>query len=104
MYASETYQKPDYPKLGDSRNEFTGRNEFNSPERRTESGVDRNLQHKRQASTLHGNYGYAKNHGMMEQSPAKDGVYGQVPDLPPRVDRAIKPMGLMTTPSKIPNG
>lgn len=37
----------------------------------------------------------------MPNSPSvKEGIYGQVPDLPPRVDRAAKPMGILTTPSK----
>ncbi|XP_018564765.1 tight junction protein ZO-1 isoform X2 [Anoplophora glabripennis] len=103
IYSSETYQKPEYPKMTDARNEFGSRNDFNSPERRTDFSGERNMQHKRQASTLHGVYGHSKGHNM-EQSPSKDAVYGQVPDLPPRVDRAIKPMGLLMTPSKIPNG
>lgn len=101
IYSSDSYPKQDYSKLTDSRNDLAPRSDFNSPERRADS-AERNLQHKRQMSTLHGNYNYSK--GMMDQSPAKEGVYGQVPDLPPRVDRAIKPMGLLTTPGKIPNG
>lgn len=101
IYSCDSYPKQDYSKLTDARNDFGSRSDFNSPDRRTDSG-DRNMQHKRQVSTLHGNYNYGKT--MLEQSPAKDGVYGQVPDLPPRVDRAIKPMGLLTTPGKIPNG
>ena len=67
-----------------------------------------NNQHKRQASTVHhGSYNHPKGHSISEQSPRrspKEGVYGQVPDLPPRIDRAIKPIGLITTPNKIPNG
>lgn len=100
IYSSDPYPKQDYSKLNDARNDFGSRTDFNSPDRRTDSG-DRNMQHKRQVSTLHGNYNYGKG---MEQGPAKDGVYGQVPDLPPRIDRAVKPMGLLTTPGKIPNG
>lgn len=73
------------------------RNEFN--------GDKPMQQHKRQVSTLHGGYNHSKGHSLVEQSPAKEGVYGQVPDLPPRVDRAAKPMGLLTTtPNKVPNG
>ncbi|KAJ8915042.1 hypothetical protein NQ315_016017 [Exocentrus adspersus] len=102
IYSSDSYQKPDYPKMNDPRNEFGSRNDFNSPDRRPDFNAERNMQHKRQASTLHGIYGHSKGHSM-EQSPSKDAVYGQVPDLPPRVDRAIKPMGLLT-PNKIPNG
>ncbi|KAJ8928951.1 hypothetical protein NQ314_018413, partial [Rhamnusium bicolor] len=93
-----------YQKMNDARNEFGSRNDFNSPDRRTDFNSDRNLQHKRQASTLHNAYNHNKGHSISEQSPAKEGVYGQVPDLPPRVDRAVKPMGLLTTPNKIPNG
>ncbi|XP_064213330.1 tight junction protein ZO-1 isoform X3 [Tribolium castaneum] len=66
-----------------------------------------NVQHKRQVSSLHHGYNHPKSHSINEQSPRrspKEGVYGQVPDLPPRIDRAIKPISLLTTPSKIPNG
>lgn len=55
-------------------------------------------QHKRQSSSLHGHF---KGLGI----PEKEGIYGQTaPDLPPRIDRAVKPMGLLTTAHKIPNG
>ncbi|KAJ8981906.1 hypothetical protein NQ317_007298 [Molorchus minor] len=99
IYSGDTYQKPDYPKINDF-----GSRDFNSPDRRTDFNGDRNMQHKRQASTLHGGYSHSKGHSLTEQSPAKEGIYGQVPDLPPRIDRAVKPMGLLTTPNKIPNG
>ncbi|XP_030745371.1 tight junction protein ZO-1 isoform X2 [Sitophilus oryzae] len=59
--------------------------------------------HKRQASSLHGPYNHTKSHDQ-SMSPAKEGLYGTAPDLPPRVDRAAKPMGIVTTPGKIPNG
>ncbi|XP_074027652.1 zonula occludens-like protein polychaetoid isoform X3 [Leptinotarsa decemlineata] len=99
IYSSEPYQK------ADPRHEFNSRNEFNSPDRRPEfNSTEKNMQHKRQTSTVHGVYGHVKGQGGVEQSPAKDGIYGQVPDLPPRIDRAAKPMGLLTTPNKIPNG
>ncbi|KAG5898442.1 hypothetical protein JTB14_036524 [Gonioctena quinquepunctata] len=105
IYSAEPYQKADYPKIGDARHDFNARNEYNSPERRNEfNGGDKNMQHKRQTSTLHGGYNTGKGNGGVEQSPSKDGIYGQVPDLPPRIDRAAKPMGLVTTPNKIPNG
>lgn len=51
-----------------------------------------------------GPYSHSKGHSLSEQSPAKEAVYGTAPDLPPRVDRAAKPMGLLTTTNKIPNG
>lgn len=54
-------------------------------------------------SSLHGSYNHSKGHSMSEQTP-KEGVYGQVPDLPPRIDRAVKPIGIVTSPNKIPNG
>lgn len=56
---------------------------------------------------MHGPYNHSKAHSLnSEQSipnspTTKEGIYGQAPDLPPRVDRAAKPMGLLTTPSKI---
>ncbi|XP_050513704.1 tight junction protein ZO-2 isoform X2 [Diabrotica virgifera virgifera] len=100
MYTSESYQKPDYPKIPDPRHDL-----YAAPERKSDYNGDKSMQHKRQASTLHGVYNHSKGHSIAEQSPAKDGVYGQVPDLPPRVDRAAKPgMGLLTTSNKIPNG
>lgn len=60
----------------------------------------------RQPSSLHGPYNHSKAHSLgadqsIPNSPAKDGIYGQAPDLPPRVDRAVKPMGLLTTPGII---
>lgn len=63
----------------------------------------KNMSHKRQASSLHGHFNHAKGHSLSEQMP-KEGLYGTAPDLPPRVDRAVKPLGLLTTPNKIPNG
>lgn len=61
------------------------------------------FQHKRQASTLHGHF--SKGLGIPEVT-QKEALYGQAPDLPPRVDRAVKPLGLLTTTTsnKIPNG
>lgn len=35
-----------------------------------------------------------------EQTSSREGLYGTAPDLPPRVDRAVKPLGLLTTPTK----
>lgn len=97
IYAGDNYQKAsDYIK----NNEFgpVGR-EFNSPDRRNEFNNNNNDgRHKRQSSSLHGNY------NKHDLNVTKEGVYGQVPDLPPRVDRAIKPMGLLTTPNKMANG
>nr|CAI5852690.1 unnamed protein product [Callosobruchus analis] len=100
-YSAGSGKPPDYSKM-DSRNDYGSRNDtYGSPDRRQDFSPERNMNvsHKRQISTLHGGY-----KGMNEHSPMKEGVYGQVPDLPPRVDRAAKPMGLLTTPGKIPNG
>lgn len=80
-----------YNKSGLYGGQMETRNEFSNP------------QHKRQISSLHGQYNHTKGHSLSEQVP-KEGVYGQVPDLPPRIDRAIKPIGLVTSPNKIPNG
>ncbi|KAL1497924.1 hypothetical protein ABEB36_008804 [Hypothenemus hampei] len=109
IYSANVYKATEY-KSG----------EFGSPSRRGEygcSGDRRNIngdalmQHKRQPSSLHGPYNHSKAHSLstdnqsIPNSPlAKDGIYGQAPDLPPRVDRAVKPIGILTTPSKIPNG
>ncbi|XP_071051834.1 tight junction protein ZO-1 isoform X3 [Onthophagus taurus] len=59
--------------------------------------------HKRQSSTLHGHFNHSKTLSMSEQpiSPTgREGIYGTAPDLPPRVDRAVKPLGLISTPTK----
>ncbi|CAH1186640.1 unnamed protein product [Phyllotreta striolata] len=98
-YPADAYQKPDYPKITDARHDI-----YNSPDRKNEFNGDKSVQHKRQISSLHGGYNHSKGHSLVEQSPSKEGVYGQVPELPPRVDRAIKPMGLLTTTNKVTNG
>lgn len=67
----------------------------------------KNVSHKRQTSSLHGHFNHSKGHSLTEQSPTrspKEPMYGTAPDLPPRVDRAVKPLGLLTTPGKITNG
>lgn len=72
----------------------------------TKSGLyspQQNVAHKRQSSSLHGHFNHNKNLGIPEVG-QKEGLYGQAPDLPPRIDRAVKPMGLLTTTNKIPNG
>lgn len=89
------YDKNDYGK-GDPRNQFAndGRLEYmKSPS------------HKRHSSMLHGHFNHSKGHNINEQSPSREGLYSAAPDLPPRVDRAVKPMGLLTTtPNKTANG
>ncbi|XP_050302350.1 uncharacterized protein LOC126740396 isoform X3 [Anthonomus grandis grandis] len=105
IYTANIYRANEY-KSG----EFGGgerRNDFDSPDR---TSGERGMQHKRQPSSLHGPYNHAKAHSLsneqaMPNSPlAKEGLYGTAPDLPPRVDRAAKPMGILATPGKIPNG
>lgn len=69
----------------------------------------KNASHKRQTSTLHGHFNHSKGHNINEQNPQRDGsregLYSAAPDLPPRVDRAAKPMGLLpNTPTKTSNG
>ncbi|XP_065163753.1 tight junction protein ZO-1 isoform X5 [Atheta coriaria] len=59
--------------------------------------ISKNVAHKRQSSNLH-----YKGHSMSEAT-LKDAqnIYGGAPDLPPRVDRAVKPPpNVQTTPSK----
>lgn len=88
----------DYQKQGDLRNEF-----MNDPR----NDYSKNVSHKRQTSSLHGHFNHSKGHSLTEQSPTrspKEPMYGTAPDLPPRVDRAAKPLGLLTTPGKITNG
>lgn len=90
LYSSQDYQKQADFMAGDPRNDY-----------------GKNVSHKRQTSSLHGNFIHAKGHSLSEQSPRrspKEGMYSTAPDLPPRVDRAVKPLGLLTTPNKIPNG
>ncbi|XP_060522742.1 tight junction protein ZO-1 isoform X2 [Cylas formicarius] len=100
LYSASIYQKSsDFGKPNNNFGNQERRDDYGSPDRREYN--DRAMQHKRQASTLLGPYNQSKLH---EQSPSKEGIYGGAPDLPPRVDRAAKPMGLVTTPGKIPNG
>lgn len=94
------------------------KNEYNKGEVRSAYPGDARLEymknpsHKRHTSMLHGHFNHAnKGHNMSEQSPhremGREGLYSVgAPDLPPRVDRAAKPMGLLTTttPNKTPNG
>lgn len=89
------YDKSDFPKPPpDQRNEFGDMNDYNK----------NHSQHKRQSSTLHGHLNHSKGHSMSEPPPAlKDGMYNSAPDLPPRVDRAAKPLGLVNTPTKSQN-
>ncbi|KAK5641793.1 hypothetical protein RI129_010340 [Pyrocoelia pectoralis] len=59
--------------------------------------------HKRQSSTLHGMFSHSKGSSLSEQnprSPKDERMYATAPDLPPRVDRAVKPIGLIVTPTK----
>ncbi|XP_031353908.1 tight junction protein ZO-1-like isoform X5 [Photinus pyralis] len=59
--------------------------------------------HKRQSSTLHGMFNHSKGNSLNEQnprSPKDERMYATAPDLPPRVDRAVKPIGLLVTPTK----
>ncbi|ENN70596.1 hypothetical protein YQE_12771, partial [Dendroctonus ponderosae] len=106
IYAANIYKSSEY-KAGEFSSPDRSR-DYGSPDRREFNG-DR-LQHKRQPSGMHAPYNHSKAHSLnAEQSvpnspTTKEGIYGQAPDLPPRVDRAAKPMGLLTTPSKIPNG
>lgn len=77
------------------------KNEYGKGEQQQYGGVS----HKRQTSTLHGHFNHSKGHSLSEgPGQGKEVVYGTAPDLPPRVDRAVKPMGLLTTPTKTPNG
>ncbi|XP_018322344.1 tight junction protein ZO-1 [Agrilus planipennis] len=98
------YQKDprnDYVKdlRGEQRNDLQNnqnRNDFNH-----------NEPHKRQSSSLHGNFNHSKGHSVSDQStrsPSGERMFSNVPDLPPRVDRAIKPVGLLTTSNKTPSG
>lgn len=87
--SNQDYSKNDYAK--------ELRNEYLKPDA-----------HKRQSSTLHGVFNHVKGHSLSEQSPRRspkdERMYSTAPDLPPRVDRAVKPMGLISTPTKTPNG
>ncbi|KAK4874165.1 hypothetical protein RN001_013525 [Aquatica leii] len=59
--------------------------------------------HKRQSSTLHGMYNHSKANSLNDQNlkcAKDDRLYVAAPDLPPRIDRAVKPMSLAVTPTK----
>ncbi|KAK9883620.1 hypothetical protein WA026_001793 [Henosepilachna vigintioctopunctata] len=113
LYSSpqtQDYEKGEYPKQ-DMRNEYSSeritelRDEFNENEKLT----DLNMRHRRQQSTMIGSpMGQYQMKEMCEQTPtrtpSKEGLYGHIPDLPPRVDRGAKPLGILNSPSKIPNG
>lgn len=92
-----SYDKNDYSK-GDLRNQFVndGRLDYM-----------KGASHKRHTSMLHGHFNHSKGN-MNDQSPHRDisreGLYSTAPDLPPRVDRAVKPMGLLTTTPNKTNG
>ncbi|CAH0563619.1 unnamed protein product [Brassicogethes aeneus] len=103
QYNKSSLYAENYGKM-DTRNDFGPPNgrEYNSPERRNE--FNGNQQHKRQGSSVLGPYSHSKAHSIGDQPPAKENLYGTAPDLPPRVDRGAKPMGLLTTTNKIPNG
>lgn len=98
MYAHNNkgnYEKNDYQK-SDMRNQFgnDGRMDYM-----------KGASHKRHTSMLHGHFNHSKGHSINEQSPHRESLYSAAPDLPPRVDRAVKPMGLLTTtPNKTSNG
>lgn len=84
------------PSYGKNQNSIYAHQEYHHQHQQSDVREYKSVSHKRQMSSLHGNFSHSK--GM------KEGVYGTAPDLPPRVDRAVKPMGLVTTPGKIPNG
>ncbi|KAI4456214.1 tight junction protein [Holotrichia oblita] len=83
IYSQHPGQPPDFNK-NDQRNDEYGKN----------------ISHKRQTSSLHGHFNHLKGLPGNEQSSSREGLYGTAPDLPPRVDRAVKPLGLLTTPTK----
>lgn len=83
IYSQHPNQPPDFNK-NDQRNDEYGKN----------------ISHKRQTSSLHGHFNHLKGLPSNEQSSSREGLYGTAPDLPPRVDRAVKPLGLLTTPTK----
>lgn len=83
IYASHPNQPPDFNK-NDQRNDDYGKN----------------ISHKRQTSSLHGHFNHMKVLPGNEQGSSREGLYSTAPDLPPRVDRAVKPLGLVATPTK----
>lgn len=92
---TNTLSNQDLPSAVDQQSVYATKSGLYSPQQ--------NVAHKRQASSLHGHFNHnTKGLGIPEVG-QKEGLYNQAPDLPPRIDRAVKPMGLLTT-AKIPNG
>lgn len=92
-HAPQEYHQNGYSKesLNDSRNDYM----------KSES-------HKRQSGVFHGNFNHSKGHSLGEstprRSPRDERMYATAPDLPPRVDRGVKPPGMHATPTKSLNG
>lgn len=93
MQANNALSNQDLPSAVDQQSVYASKTALYSPQQQ------QNVAHKRQASSLHGHF---KGLGIPDVG-QKEGLYGQAPDLPPRIDRAVKPLGLLTT-AKISNG
>lgn len=94
MQTNNALSNQDLPSAVEQQSVYASKSALYSPQQQ------QNVAHKRQASSLHGHF---KGLGIPTEVGQKEGLYGQAPDLPPRIDRAVKPLGLLTT-AKIPNG
>lgn len=100
IQTNNTLSNQDLPSAIEQQNVYSKSGLYSSQQQQQQQ---QNVAHKRQASSLHGHFNHTKGLGIPEIG-QKEGLYGQAPDLPPRIDRAVKPMGLLTTANKIPNG
>ncbi|XP_045478453.1 tight junction protein ZO-1 isoform X4 [Harmonia axyridis] len=109
---NQEYEKGEYPKQ-DSRIEYTTERMAELRDEFDENGkiADFNMRNRRQQNAMMspqmGAYqGKESGDQTPTRTPSKEGLYGHIPDLPPRVDRGAKPMGgsALSSPSKIPNG
>ncbi|KAF5291383.1 hypothetical protein FQR65_LT01693 [Abscondita terminalis] len=69
----------------------------------TNHDCNKSESHKRQSSILHGGYNHSKANSLNDQNSKvtkDDRLYALAPDLPPRIDRAVKPINLSVTPTK----
>ncbi|XP_044758711.1 tight junction protein ZO-1 isoform X3 [Coccinella septempunctata] len=105
---NQEYEKGEYPKQ-EARTEYSQERISELRDEFDENGkiVDFNMRHRRQQSAMMSPQYQGKESGdhTPTRTPSKEGLYGHIPDLPPRVDRGAKPPGgAVASPSKIPNG
>lgn len=106
---SQEYEKGEYPKQ-ESRIEYSPERLAELRDEFDENGKIADFRHRRQQSAmmspqLSAFQGKESGDQTPTRTGSKEGLYGHIPDLPPRVDRGAKPMGgILASPTKVPNG